>query len=134
LSVDSGSPRDTGDPTSTAVRDRRAREHLANERTLLAWTRTSLTLVALGFVVARFGLFVRELSGQGLGHDTATALGIVLIAGGLVAGAAGLVRFLRVRQQIDRDDFRAEVWAEMLLVGMTAAMAVALAIYLAVTG
>lgn len=132
--MDSTSTRDAGDPTSAAARDRRAREHLANERTLLAWTRTSLTLVALGFVVARFGLFVRELNGQGLGHDAATALGIVLIAGGLVAGAAGLVRFLRVRQQIDRDDFRAEVWAEMLLVGMTGAMAVGLAIYLAVTG
>ena len=37
---------------------------LANERTLLAWLRTGLTVMALGFVVARFGLFLRLLSLQ----------------------------------------------------------------------
>ena len=35
---------------------------LAAERTLLAWVRTGLSLMGFGFVVARFGLFLRELS------------------------------------------------------------------------
>ena len=43
----------------------RAREHLANERTLLAWIRTAIALMGLGFVVARFGLFLREISAIG---------------------------------------------------------------------
>jgi putative membrane protein len=38
------------------------REHLAAERTLLAYTRTSLAIMGLGFVVARFSLFIRELA------------------------------------------------------------------------
>lgn len=116
-----------------ALRDRRAREHLANERTLLAWTRTSLTLVGLGFVVARFGLSVRQLTGQDTGRGSSTALGIAVTVGGLLAGVAGLVRFLRVRRQIDADDFRPEVWAELLLAGITVALAAALAIYLGLT-
>ena len=38
----------------------RAQQYLANERTFLSWLRTSIALVGLGFVVARFGLFLRE--------------------------------------------------------------------------
>lgn len=38
---------------------------LASERTLLAWVRTALALMGLGFVVARFGLFLRELAAMG---------------------------------------------------------------------
>jgi len=37
-----------------------AQQYLANERTFLSWLRTSIALVGLGFVVARFGLFLRE--------------------------------------------------------------------------
>ena len=38
------------------------RVYLAAERTLLAWIRTGLAMMGFGFVVARFGLFLRELS------------------------------------------------------------------------
>jgi putative membrane protein len=38
------------------------RVYLAAERTFLAWIRTGLALMGFGFVVARFGLFLRELS------------------------------------------------------------------------
>lgn len=37
------------------------RVYLAAERTLLAWIRTGLAMMGFGFVVARFGLFLREL-------------------------------------------------------------------------
>src|SRR5205085_9848799 len=36
-------------------------DHLANERTFLAWIRTGLAIIAFGFVVERFGLLLREL-------------------------------------------------------------------------
>ena len=38
------------------------RVYFAAERTLLAWVRTGLALMGFGFVVARFGLFLRELA------------------------------------------------------------------------
>jgi len=38
------------------------RDHLANERTFLAWVRTSLGLIGIGFVLARMGVFLRQLA------------------------------------------------------------------------
>jgi putative membrane protein len=38
----------------------RAQQYLANERTFLSWLRTSIALVGLGFIIARFGFFLRE--------------------------------------------------------------------------
>lgn len=62
------------------------RVFFAAERTLLAWVRTGLTVMAFGFVVARFGLFLRLLAAQQpaiLGtperHDISNAVGIALV-------------------------------------------------------
>jgi putative membrane protein len=63
----------------------------AAERTLLAWLRTGLTVIGLGFVVARFGLFLRLLSQQtqapfGHGESGASAvLGVLFVLVGAVA-------------------------------------------------
>jgi len=38
----------------------RAADHLANERTFLAWIRTSISIIVFGFVVAKFGITLRE--------------------------------------------------------------------------
>ena len=38
----------------------RAADHLSNERTFLAWIRTSISVIVFGFVVARFGITLRE--------------------------------------------------------------------------
>ncbi|MGO8948142.1 MAG: YidH family protein [Ktedonobacterales bacterium] len=57
------------------------RDHLANERTLLAWSRTSIALVGLGFEVARFALDVTSLTAL----STAFGMGLVMLGGGLLA-------------------------------------------------
>ncbi len=44
--------------------DRIATEYLANERTFLAWIRTSIAVISLGFVVAKFGVWLRELAAR----------------------------------------------------------------------
>ena len=43
-------------------KDASASDHLANERTYLAWIRTSIGIMAFGFVVVKFSLFVRQVS------------------------------------------------------------------------
>jgi putative membrane protein len=55
MKPESHSPLDAGDP----------RVYFAAERTLLAWVRTGLAMMGFGFVVARFGLFLRELAAAG---------------------------------------------------------------------
>ena len=132
-SLPSGSAADPG-AAASRLRDRRAREHLANERTLLAWVRTSLALIALGVVVARFAVFLRASNVATASSVTSTAFGIALVGGGFTAGLVGLVRFLRVKRQIDLDDFRPDAWSLVLLMVIALAMAIALAVYLAVTG
>lgn len=57
------------------------RVYFAAERTLLAWIRTGLATMGLGFVVARFGLFLRAIRN---GPEAAPHLGSTLIGVGLV--------------------------------------------------
>ena len=68
------------------------RVYFAAERTMLAWVRTGLTVVGLGFVVARFGLFLSLLHPDrpGPSHLGSTFIGVGLVALGSVAvGFAG---------------------------------------------
>src|SRR6202012_4941228 len=48
--------------TMEPTKDKRVSDHLANERTFLAWIRTSIGIMAFGFVVVRFSLFVKQLT------------------------------------------------------------------------
>ncbi|HEY7478926.1 MAG TPA: DUF202 domain-containing protein [Gemmatimonadales bacterium] len=73
------------------------RVYFAAERTLLAWIRTGITIMAFGFVVARFGLFLRLLraeSGEVVGRGGVSPyLGSVLVLIGVVAISAGTKRY-----------------------------------------
>lgn len=67
------------------------RVYFAAERTLLAWIRTGLTVVGLGFLVARFGLFLRIMRGaEGSVHlgSTLIGVGLVLLGSAAIAIAA----------------------------------------------
>jgi putative membrane protein len=72
------------------ISDSDPRVFFAAERTLLAWLRTGLTIIAIGFVVSRFGLFVRLLSLQAQPHPAgatspwSTGLGIVFVVVGSI--------------------------------------------------
>jgi putative membrane protein len=68
----------------------------AAERTLLAWSRTSLTLMAFGFVIERFGLFVHMLSpqaGSALQRTYSFWIGLAFIVLGAVAAAAAVLQY-----------------------------------------
>jgi len=65
---------------------------------MLAWLRTGIAIMAFGFVVARFGLFLRLLDAQGggrLGHGVSPYLGVALVGVGVVATAGGAVQYQR---------------------------------------
>lgn len=68
------------------------RVFFAAERTLLAWVRTGLSVIGLGFVEARFGIFLRMLHGttNGPPHigSTLIGVGLVLLGSACIAMAA----------------------------------------------
>lgn len=83
------------------------RVYFAAERTVLAWLRTGIAIMAFGFVVARFGLFLRLLQGQGgsmPGHGPSSYLGAALVALGVVATAGGVVQYQRFCRTIPTSD------------------------------
>lgn len=74
------------------------RVFFAAERTLLAWNRTGLTLMAFGFVVERFGLFVhmlRQVPGH-TGRDLSFWIGIGFIGLALIVIGFSIVQYRRV--------------------------------------
>ncbi|HVC19787.1 MAG TPA: DUF202 domain-containing protein [Vicinamibacterales bacterium] len=74
------------------------RVYFAAERTLLAWVRTGIGVMAFGFVVARFALFLQLLqarSGTVATHGLSTWLGAALVMAGVLATVAGGVQFHR---------------------------------------
>jgi inner membrane protein YidH len=125
--------------TSAGSESTRAREHLANERTLLAWIRTAIALMGLGFVVARFGLFLREISaigGQSVQAESVYSgpIGIVLVAAGLLAVVMSTVRFFQARYQIEKGRFEPAAYPEVAVVAFTLIAGAALIVYLALSG
>jgi putative membrane protein len=74
------------------------RVYFAAERTVLAWLRTGIAVMAFGFVVARFGLFLRLLLAQGApeaGHRVSPYLGAALVGLGVLATAGGAIQYQR---------------------------------------
>ncbi len=91
----------------------RQREHQANERTFLAWLRTSIAMMSFGFVIARFGLFLREM-GLVLARQepplrsviNSQNVGVALIVLGVAATVGAAWRYEQVYAQIERGDFK----------------------------
>jgi putative membrane protein len=97
------------------------RVYFAAERTFLAWLRTGITIMAFGFVVARFGLFLRLLRAQGgelvSGSGVSPYVGAVLVVLGAIATGAGTRRYQEFCRRLGRSEMpspHAEVLPMML--------------------
>ncbi|HTS51818.1 MAG TPA: DUF202 domain-containing protein [Burkholderiales bacterium] len=118
------------------------RVFFAAERTLLAWVRSGLTVMALGFVVARFGLFLALMSHSGgtadpgpHSHWPSRTLGIALVVLGAIVILGALRNHrLYVRSLPPQDVPRLPVpWLTSLFSVAVALVGVLLATYLAIT-
>ena len=112
----------------------RARDHLANERTFLAWVRTSVAVVVFGFAIGRFAIALRQLA-QFQGHVPKTTglsvwMGMSSILAGVVMVVAGLMRYRKTRAQLDEGKFEPAGFIVDLVTILTALFGLALAGYL----
>jgi putative membrane protein len=94
------------EPNMMTDRSEDPRVRFAIERTLLAWVRTGLALMGFGFVVARFGLFLREIEAVREGGPLKTSTGLslwigtVLILLGVIVNLLVSAEHLRLMRQI----------------------------------
>ena len=83
-----------GSPTPTVTDDKSATEYLANERTFLAWVRTSIAIISLGFVLAKFDVWLNQLGARldpGVQNQPAVASMSIALA---VVGLGGMLAIL----------------------------------------
>jgi len=95
------------------------RDHLANERTFLSWLRLGLALSGLGFVIARFGIFLEQLVVAGQA-EAATPHWSVLL-GPLLTGLAA-ARFFATEREIAAEQARPHyglLYVILAVVGVT---------------
>jgi uncharacterized protein (DUF302 family)/uncharacterized membrane protein YidH (DUF202 family) len=83
-----------------------ASDYLAAERTVLAWIRTGISLIGLGFVLARFGLFLQEFNHlqpdfQARSYGISLWIGVALILMGVAVCLLSMFRHLRMLKQLE---------------------------------
>jgi putative membrane protein len=124
-------------PVAAATSDR-ASDHLANERTFLAWVRTGVAIVVFGFAIGRFAIAIRQFmqlqgrvsSGEGL----SVWFGTVAIVAGVLLTLAGLLRYRRTRRQLESGSFKPAGFIIDLLAILVALFGLGLAGYLVYIG
>jgi putative membrane protein len=125
-------------PKQSGFISKHVSDHLANERTFLAWIRTGLATITFGFVVARFGLFLRELNLKQAGASATSVhyssiIGVSLTALGVLVMALSLFNFLQIKRQIDEERFHPQSRYAIILTCLACLVGVVLAIYLSLT-
>lgn len=103
----------------------RQREHQANERTFLAWLRTSIALIGFGFAIARFGLLLRQLNLAITQRETpvnpwfnSENLGIFLVFFGVFTIGLAAWRYNQVFWQIEHSNYQPQRWGVWLMTGI----------------
>lgn len=109
---------------------------MAAERTLLAWVRTGLAMMGFGFVVARFGIFLREVpavqGGPPASHGASLWIGATLVVLGVVVNVLAAVAHIRFVRELRRGEVREpSAWSLGVVVTLLlAAVGLAMTAYL----
>lgn len=127
------------------VQASKARDHLANERTFLSWVRTSIGIMAFGFVVEKFALFVKQinfflskahlaeagptqLSSSTQGYSS--VLGVCLVALGALICLLAFIRYKTIEKEIENETYRPSTLLDIMLTLSVLSIGILLLIYL----
>lgn len=96
-------------------------DHLANERTFLAWVRTSIAIMGFGFVVVKFSLFIRQLS-LALGEKVvlpargySPVIGISLVVIGAVMALLAFFRYRNIERHLAEGTYFPSFFLSLLM-------------------
>jgi putative membrane protein len=114
------------EPVTAAPSADHARDHLANERTFLAWLRTGIAIVVLGFAIGQLALALPKGDSTGI----SVLLGTAAIVAGVAMVLAGLGRYRQSSRRIDLGEFRPAGSLIVVVAVVAAIFGVVLAIFL----
>ncbi len=118
---------------------KRYSDHAANERTFLAWVRTAIAVMAFGFLIERFDLFLRFAtpnlaSNPIMAHREGFAnfAGIAFLLLGIGTIAVSVWRFFRIGKQIEAEDEMRSVGErfDLALAGLLVLLGCSILLYL----
>ena len=105
-----------------------AADHMANERTFLAWVRTSIGIMTFGFVVEKFALFIKQMAlllgkfPSSLPPSTSTSLqgysslfGVLLVGLGMLICLLAFIKYKKVEREIESDTYYSSTWLSVML-------------------
>ena len=97
-------------------------DYLANERTFLAWIRTSIALMGFGFVIVKFALFIRQISlafgdkaaiPSGKGYSA--IIGVTMVAFGAIITVLAYLRYHHIEKQLNNHSYFPSKWLSVLV-------------------
>ena len=124
-------------PRSTHPRD-----HMANERTFLAWIRTSVVIMAFGFVVEKFTLVIKQMgpwlekqhlplpSVSSKFQGFSSIFGVLLVAFGVLICLLAFLRYKKIEKQIENEKYEPSIVLNIMLTLAVLSIGVFLVIYL----
>ncbi|GGH20829.1 membrane protein [Dyadobacter endophyticus] len=117
-------------------KDYKPNDHLANERTYLAWVRTGVGIMAFGFVVVKFSLFITQINVvlerpvKIYSHGYSKIIGVVLILFGISSILLAFVQFHITDTELKSGTYRPRIWLTNLLTVVLVLISVLLVVYL----
>ncbi|MCL4501773.1 MAG: DUF202 domain-containing protein [Deltaproteobacteria bacterium] len=123
-----------------SIKGQDRRDHMANERTFLAWIRTSIGIMAFGFVVEKFALFIKELpeifektkssSITSVTIGLSTIFGMALVAIGAFIGILAFIRYKKVEREIIDNTYRPSIILDTLVAMVILVIGIFLSFYM----
>lgn len=120
-----------------------AKDHMANERTFLARIRTSIGIMAFGFVVEKFALFIKQIALLlGTSHSStipnaslflqgySSIFGVFLVALGVLICLLAFIKYKKVEKQIEDEAYRPSMLLDIMLTLSVLLIGIFLVIYL----
>lgn len=98
-----------------------AADFLANERTFLAWIRTSIALMGFGFVIVKFAVFLRQVAFvMGTAppvtqNRSSAAVGMVMVVLGALVVILAYVRYSQIKKKLQQNEYFPSNWLSVLV-------------------